>query len=549
MKNGIKYFKARFHELENARADYVDDWKQLNKFLAPSTGMLFTDPASNKDKRKYTYPRENLNGLPQRYMRNLASALVATLCPPDSRWFGYVVPDESDEEQSWLHKAADKVMAVFQARGISSFLEALFYEGATYGVSCMSIEKSNKNKLDFGSFTIGEFYLDDDFEGNENTLYHKFAMNSRQLKEWFGWDALPARVQDELKNGGKVTTWNVIQAIEPNPDYLPEFKNQFNKAYVSYIWIDNMNENDGCVLEEKGMRDFPFITFHWYRKINSVYTMGLGHDILGDVKELQALERDTKRARAKKINPPLRADPSLKNSGGVKVGSDDINWSNNKDGITPLYNVNFDTQEGQNAITEKEQKLYQLTYNYLFSQIINRNKTMSATEVNKISQEELIMLGGIVQNATLALAAVCERSFKLLLEQGELPQDMPESLRGKVMSTTFHSLLAQSQSLSDLKLVERWLQAMALLAQMNPNAIRKVDVFKIADEYARRLDIDMDLVVPTETAEEEIAAEMERQAQMQQAQLQAENLKAMGDATKNFAQAGTIAENAGTPIL
>lgn len=540
MQDKLKYFQNRYAELKDAREDFVPEWKSLSKFLAPSTGMLYTDPATDKDKRRYTYPKDNLNGLPQRYMRNLATALVATLCPPDSRWFGFTVPDETDEEQSWLHKASDRVMSVFQARGITSYLESLFYEGAVYGLSCMSMEKSNKYKLDFGSFTIGEFYLDDDFEGNENTLYHRFAMNTRQLKEWFGYDKLPQRLKDELDNGRKFTTWNVIQAIEPNPDYLPEFKNDFNKAYVSYIWIEGINGEE-AVLEEKGLRDFPFIIFHWYRKINTVYTMGLGHDILPDVKELQALEKDTKRARAKKINPPLRADPSLKNS-GIRAGSDDINWTNNEKGVTPLYNVNFDTAEGQNAIQEKEQKLYQLTYNYLFSQIINRNKTMSATEVNKVSQEELILLGGIVQNATLALGAVCERAFKLLLEEGELPEDMPESLRGKIMSTTFHSLLAQSQSLSDLKLVERWLQAMGIMAQMNPNAIRKVDVFKVADEYARRLDIDMSLVVPTEVVEEQMQAEAEAQQQAAQQQLQADALKAMGSATKDFAEAGTIAQ-------
>lgn len=540
MNKRLQHFKNRYEELKNARADFEPDWKQLNKFLAPSTGMLYTDPANDKDKRRYTYPKDNLNGLPQRYMRNLSTALVATLCPPDSRWFGYSVPNMTDEEQSWLHKASDRVMAVFQARGISSYLEALFYEGAVYGLSCMSMEKSNKYKLDFGNFTIGEFYLDDDFEGNENTLYHRFAMNTRQLKEWFGYEKLPQRLRDELDSGKKFTTWNVIQAIEPNPDYLPEFKNEFNKAYVSYIWLEGLNADD-CVLEEKGMRDFPFIVFHWYRKINTPYTMGLGHDVLPDVKELQALERDTKRARAKKINPPLRADPSLKNS-GVKVGSDDINWTNNKEGVTPLYNVNFDTQEGQAAIQDKEQKLYQLTYNYLFSQIINRNKTMSATEVNKVSQEELILLGGIVQNATMALGAVCERAFKLLYEQGELPENMPESLRGKIMNTTFHSLLAQSQSLSDLKLVERWLQAMSIMAQMNPNAMRKVDVFRIADEYARRLDIDTGLVVPTEEVEKQIQSEINAQREAQQQQMKADALKAMGSATKDFAEAGTIAQ-------
>jgi hypothetical protein len=167
---------------------------------------------------------------------------------------------------------------------------------------------------------------------------------------------------------------------------------------------------------------------------------------------------------------------------------------------------------------------------------------MSATEVNKVSQEELILLGGIVQNATMALGAVCERAFKLLYEQGELPENMPESLRGKIMSTTFHSLLAQSQSLSDLKLVERWLQAMSIMAQMNPNAMRKVDVFRIADEYARRLDIDTGLVVPTEEVEKQIQSEINAQREAQQQQMKADALKAMGSATKDFAEAGTIAQ-------
>ena len=83
---------------------------------------------------------------------------------------------------------------------------------------------------------------------------------------------------------------------------------------------------------------------------------------------------------------------------------------------------------------------------------------------------------------------------------------------------------------------------MSIMAQMNPNAIRKVDVFKVADMYARRLDIDMDVVVPTEQIEEEMAAEAEAQAEAQRAQMQADALKAMGSATKDFAQAGTIAQ-------
>lgn len=540
MENRIKYYKSRYTELKNSRSEYEPDWRTLSKYLAPTTGLFLENPSSDKNKRKSMFYKENLNGMPQRYMRNLATSLVATLCPPDSRWFGFKVNDETDAEQSWLHAAADECMHVMQARGITGFLESLFYEGSVYGLSVMSEEKSYKNKIDFGSFTIGEYYLDDDFEGNENVCYHKFTMNARQLKEWFGFDNLPQRLKDELESGKGLTDYDVIQAIEPNPDYLPAFVNEFNKPFISCIWVDGISD-DECVLEEKGLSDFPFIIFHWYRKINSVYTNGLGSDIIADVKELQAIEKDTKRARAKKINPPVRADPSLRNA-GIHAGSDEITWTNNKDGVTPLYNVNFDTQEGMTAIQEKEQKLYQMTYNHLFSQIINRDKTMSATEVNKISQEELILLGGIVQNAMSALSVLCERTFKILYDQGALPADMPESLRGKTMNISFHSLLAQSQSLSDLVLTERWIQAMSILAQLNPNVIRKIDVFKVADNYARRLDIDMNQVIPTEEVTEVMRMEQEQQQQMAQQQVQAENTEAMGRALKDYAQAGTIAQ-------
>ena len=539
-KERIKYYKMRLQELKDARKEFEPDWRELSKFLAPASGMFYDQPNNEKNRRRYTYPRENLNGMPQRYMRNLATALVATLCPPDSRWFGYRVPEQTDDEQSWLHRAADRVLEVFNARSITGYLESLFYEGATFGLSAMSMEASSKNGIGFGSFTIGQFYLDEDFEGNDNTLYHVFPMNARQLRDWFGEDKLPAQLREELERGKALKTYNCVQAIEPNPKYLPSFDNVFNKPYISVVWVEGISGDD-CVIEERGVSDFPFIVFHWYRKINSTYTMGLGHDIIGDVKELQAIERDTKRARAKKISPALRADPSLKNS-GVRVGSDDITWTNNKDGITPLYNVNFDTVEGMNAIQEKLQTLYQLTYNHLFSQIINRDKTMTATEVKKISQEELILLGGIVQNAMAALAVLCERGFKILLEKGLLPDNMPESLRGKTMNVSFHSLLAQSQSLSDLVLIERWLQAMSVLSQMNPNTIRKVDTFAIADTYARRLDIDMAQVIPTEQVVQQIQAEQRAQEQAAQAQQQMANAEAMSVAAKNYAEAGTIAE-------
>jgi len=536
----IKYFKERLHSLKTKRVDFEIDWKDISKFLSPSTGIFDTNPSDIKDKRRYTFPKDNMNGKPQRYMRDLATSLVATLCPPDSRWFGYKVDNMTRDEQSWLYKASLRVMQSFQANGISSYLDSLFYEGGLYGLSVISLEKSQKKELDFGAFTCGEYYLSEDFEGNENILYHRFVMDAEQLKNWFGYDNLPDQLKRELDTGNGFRNYNCVQAVEPNPDYLPSFKNEFNKPFVSCVWVESLRDDD-CVLEMRGLDDFPFITFHWYRKITSVYTMGIGHDIIGDVRELQDIEKDTARARKKNIAPPLKGDPALKNI-GLKTGSNEINWSNNKEGISPLYQINFRTDEGVRAIQEIESRLEYLTFKNLFSFIMSNPKTRTAEEVKKVSQEELIMLGGIIQNAMIALGQLCERAFKLMMDQGLLPDNMPQSLRGKTMSVSFHSLLAQSQSLSDLVLVERWIQFVSVVSGMNPIAARKPNILKIIDNYAEKLDIDQDQVVSTDDIMKSLQQEAEAAQTAQAAEQNVTAEKSMSEAVKNYAAAGeTIA--------
>lgn len=540
MNRKIDYFKNRLVFLKTKRSEFEIDWRDISKFLSPSTGVFSTDPKSAKDKRRYTYPKDNMNGKPQRYMRDLATSLVATLCPPDSRWFGYRVDNMTADEQSWLYKSSLCVMQKFQANGISSFLTSLFYEAGLYGLGVITEEKSNKTGLDFGKMTCGEYYLAEDFEGNENVLYHPFCMSAEQLKQWFGYDALPQSLKQDLDNGNGFTEYNCVQAVEPNPDYLPAFKNEFNKPFISVVWVEGVND-DECVLEMKGMDDFPFVVFHWYDKTTSVYTQGIGHDIIGDVKELQETEKDTARARKKNIAPPLKADPALRTA-GLKTGSNEITYTNIKDGVSPLYTTNFPTGEGVNQSREIDERLAYLTFKNLFSFLMSNPKTRTAEEVKKISQEELIALAGVIQNAMRALSALCERAFKIGLEAGWLPDNMPESLRGKVMTVSFHSLLAQSMSLSELVLLERWIQFVSVVGAMNPNAARKPDVMKIVDTYAEKLDIDQSLIVPTEEVEKQIQAEAEARAAAERAVQEPVAEKSMSEALKNYAAAGeTIA--------
>jgi hypothetical protein len=273
-----------------------------------------------------------------------------------------------------------------------------------------------------------------------------------------------------------------------------------------------------------------------------VYNAGIGGDVIGDVMDLQARERDLSMASRIKVRPPLLVDKDLKQA-GLSLTGDKLNWTKDpQNAVRPALAFNLDTNDAKENISRIEQRIYTLTYNHLFNAITNRNKTMSAAEVNEVSKEEMINLVGIIQRAVSALGHVVELTFQILYEKGKLPQNMPESLRGKVVGVKFHSLLAQSQSLSDLVLVERWIQSVAMLGNVNQIARRKIDVLEVADEFARRLDINGRMVVPTAEIIRQQIEEANAAREQAAAAQQAQGLVEMSEAAKNFASAETIAE-------
>ncbi|MDR0741786.1 MAG: hypothetical protein LBF28_03360 [Rickettsiales bacterium] len=534
--------QIRFSEMKQTRQEWDAKREIFSEYLAVQNGIFNKDLAFNKNKWRDLYAKKNINGNPQRYLRNLSTCLTATLCPPDSKWASLVADDQTRDEQIWLKDATEKVLSTINAANGSEYFTHMFFESPVFGEGVIAVNPSKTKDIDFVAYTAGTVWLDENDEGDYDTIYIATAMNARQLAKRFGYDNLP----DKIKNAcDKVFTecYTIVQAVEPNEKYLPEVKNEFNTPYISTIFLDGFSDNE-CILEQKGMKRFRFAIFPWYKSFNSVYNAGIGGDVIGDVMDLQARERDLSMASRIKVKPPLVVDKDLKNA-GLSLTGDKLNWVKDPtNAVRPALAFNLDTTDAKDNIARIEQRIYNLTYNHLFNAITNRNKTMSATEVNQVSKEEMINLVGIVQRAVSALGHVVELVFQILYEKGKLPPNMPESLRGKIVNVKFHSLLAQSQSLSDLVLVERWIQAVAVLSNVNPIAKRKIDILEVADEFARRLDINGRMVVPTEEILRQQLEEMEAMRQQSAAAQQAQGLVEMSEAAKNFASAETIAQQA-----
>ena len=100
--------------------------------------------------------------------------------------------------------------------------------------------------------------------------------------------------------------------------------------------------------------------------------------------------------------------------------------------------------------------------------------------------------------------------------------------------------MAQTQSLTDLRLVDDWLQRISILAAINPNAARKPDIMGLAEYYAKKYDIDLSFVVPNDVLAEQDRAAAQAAAEeraAQQAAMNIQNIEGMASAAKDFAVA------------
>lgn len=526
-----KHFTQRLDALKETRSLLEPEWKEIRSYLAPDTGC-FDDPTSTSAIKKDAFYKQNVNTLPSFYFYNLAVALVMNLTPSRLHWFRLRVPEQTWEEQAFLKQAEDKMLRVFSKAGVYDHLMNMFYEAPLYGCATLGINPDRELGVDLVPATIGEFWLAEDYRGVPNAVYRRFAMSAFNLQAQFGYENCPDAVKRSLDNDQFDTEYTVIHAVEQNPRFNP--KNPFNKEFISVYFCEEAREEDGF-LEYKTTKRFPFITCRWDRYGKNPYGFGIGRRVLGDVKSLQAYEKDLAKASKKKISPPLKGSIDLKKI-VVDTSAEAVTYTNDPNGLTPLFNVNYETREAMENIQRIDERIYRMTYNDLFLAILNKDKTMSATEAAAIVKEKEA-LGAVVERFQReTLKPLIENTFLILLEQGDFGE-VPATLSGKDMSIEYQSVLSSTQEIGDLQNVDRWLQFVSQVSTINPDVARKPNVLAISDYYADRLNVDFNLINTDNEVEQAKMEEAEAQAQLQQQQLAMQQAQTQAGVVKDYAQA------------
>lgn len=297
-----------------------------------------------------------------------------------------------------------------------------------------------------------------------------------------------------------------------------------------------------------GYAEFPIVAPRWEVVGGDFYGRGPGWDALGESKTLQELRKDYLVAQKMAIQPPMVGPNSLRGThrdlrpnGITYVDPTDPNQV-----FRPLYEVRPDLPGQIAAMQDSRDTIRRIFFADLFLAIImNDDKNMTATQVNAINNEQMMMIGPVYERLDHELLdPFIGRTFGIMDRMGLIPP-VPEELAGQELKIEYISMLAQAQQMVGLGGIDRLTTYAGEMAKINPDVLDKFDADEAVDQYARMLGVPAAIVRSDEAVAEMRRSRAEQQAQMQQMAAAAQMAQTANQGAGAMRQAAQAAEGGG----
>ena len=541
-----------FCGLKKTFKDKESTYKDIRELLAPGTGLFCGDREdSDLENQKINYTKL-LDSEPITFLDTTVAGLFGGLINPASRWF-----DLGVDQSNPLYKELDPFTIGEMTSYVREFLYYLFNksnfytsmrsvlnEWIRYGIGCMLVEERDQDLIFFNPLTIGEYCLGIDSNGRYDKLGRKMRLRADQMDQAFG-ENCPDDVKNAIANGKYDKQYEVFHLVCPNPKdgTIP---NRFK--FVDLYWIKGCGCCEGPhYLRKSGFMSNPIVVFPWERKnTRTVYPIGIGEKILGDVRELQQTVKALNIHKSYLAKPALALHTSLGKK-PILPGAVFYTEQDPTKVASEIYRVNSYIAELEDSRARLLDKIRKMSYAEILMLFAQKDRgTMTAREVTALVNEQMTLLAPIYLQAKSGLEALFNRVLDILLRRGLL--DGYTSISPKDIQVEFLSSIAKAQRLSETGSLDDLLMYIANIAQVKPEALDYINEDAMVIEYAERLGC-LNKINPTDEVEQIRQA----RAMAQQTQENLINQQAQADINKTNSQAkmnpntvlGAQAEQAG----
>ncbi len=553
-------YLKRLAALKAERASFVEHWRDIADHVLPRRGrFLITD--RNKGGKRNDKIVDNTGTLAH---RTLASGLMSGVTSPARPWFRLGSPDprlmEVEAVKLWLSDAERMMREVFNRSNIYNALYSVYEELAAFGTAAMIVYEDMDPEgtlITCQTLTIGEYFVASNANGRVDSLYREYSMTVGQLLERFGEANVSLSARHQGQNGQRDNWVEVVHAIEPTRDSK-------GKPYRE-IWFE-VGGDAGSVLREGGYDEFPAMCPRWHLAGSDIYGWSPAMDALGDIRQLQVMEKRLAQAIDKMVNPPLVAPVGLRTS-PINVLPGGVTFEDATQGqgsVRSIYAVQPRTMEMQQSMDFARQRIRRTFYEDVFlivSEIERSNVT--ATEVDARRQEKLLMLGPVLERLHHELLdPLVDRVFAIMVKKSlpywQLGQDSPllarppQELGAMDLRVEYISILADAQKTVSIGSIERVASFIGNLSAVFPEVKDKFDPDQAVDEMAGALNAPARIVRSDEQVAETRQARAQAAAQEQQRMAMQQSLQTAAtgaQAAKVLSETDTGSPNALTALL
>jgi hypothetical protein len=523
-----KLVNSRLTTLTAQRYSWWVHWRDLAEHILPRRYRWLV--AEDIWRRGNQINQRILNSTGTLAARNCASGMMSGITSPSRPWFRLAPQNKAllqdDDVKQWVDEVADRMRRVMSSSNYYLAKAVQYLDLVVFGTAPMLIYEDYDTVIRCFNPQAGEYYCAVGPNGNVDTLYRKYTMSVSAAVREFGIDNVCESTRSMYLRGDGANLDNevvICHAIEPNPEYIAEgaplgesgLPRRFR--YREVYW-EEKSPND-YVLRMNGFEDSPFSAPRWDVSGNDAYGRSPGMDALGDVKQLQLEEKRKAQAIDKMVNPPMIADPSLKNEpasllpGAVTY----VPSLNGGIGFKPAFTINPPVAELKDDIAKVEGRIKDVFFNDLFLMISQLDTVRTATEIDARREEKLVLLGPVLErNESESLDPDIKRIYNIMARAGLFPL-APEALQGEAMKVEYVSMLAEAQRASATTGLERvWAFAGNLAAGVGPDVLDNLDPDETINIYADWLRVPAK-VLRNKRAKEAIRQQRTEAAQKQQA--------------------------------
>jgi len=526
-----KQLEKEIAQLKTEREPYDVLWQECAEVVQPHKQIT----------TKTTFPgrtdiEETLEITAQQSNQTLASGQMAHIVPMGQRWFALAPPPELANDNAAIRYYAAVTESIHSHLANSNFFGEIheqFLDRGCFGTAALSIRAGRNNRgLHFESYSVGSFSIMEDSFGMVSHIAREYEVTAQQARQMFGEDKLPEPLRKAIQKGD-FAKQRFCQYIRPNADHNPE--SIFSFAFESHHMF--MGEKKQ-LMKTAGFHSMPVAANRWLRwgkspygisptmfalpaarQANYLETLG---DLLG---ELSAFPRSL-------VPSTLKGEIDYRPNGvtvfDASMGAAEMprEW---------LTQGRYDVL--QDRLNHKIEQIRAAYHVPLFELITQREKTMTATEVQQRVNEKASLFHPIfVRAVTELLTPIILRSYSILAEQpGALPMPPPSVIRsgnGAFIpdpEVTFVSPLAMAMQQNQFSSLPSVLETLSMAAQFDPSAIDSFNGAELFPVLARSQNLPEILI----RTPEEVAARREQQAaqaQMQQIESAAGAIQKVGGA-------------------